>query len=435
MNSPEYKFNHASTEDILLHLSKCNLLFDPPLNSYINVKDYSEKIRAKAITFEAWDNRELVALIACYLNNRENLQGYITNVSVLKTYQGKGIAKKILEQTIKRTLEFGFKNLSLEVEVNNKKAINLYQSSGFVLSGRVGNKYTMLNRLDENRNVLVSICCVTYNHEKYIRDAIEGFIMQKTTFLFEILIHDDASRDGTADIIREYEKKYPNIIKPIYQSENQYQQGRPISTVYQWNRARGKYIAMCEGDDYWTDPYKLQKQVDFLEANEDCNFSMGRVLVLNELTGKVTHRPDPKIHRENDVFSLMDYIKSPFSQTSSFLFRNDEGKFPDWFGSIHCGDYAIVLIKTGNGHIKYHRDVFSVYRIHGKGISHTVTYNVYERSIKATYLFENYLGEGYKYVFKWVRLRTRIEDMLRSTNKLKRIILRIFLLILNRIIR
>ena len=118
---------------------------------------------------------------------------------------------------------------------------------------------------DENNEILVSICCITYNHEKYIRDAIEGFLMQKTDFPFEVLIHDDASTDGTADIIREYETKYPDIIKPIYQTENQYSKGIKISATYNYPRAKGKYIALCEGDDYWIDPYKLQKQVDFLE--------------------------------------------------------------------------------------------------------------------------------------------------------------------------
>ena len=104
-----------------------------------------------------------------------------------------------------------------------------------------------------NIEPLVSICCLTYNHAPYIRDAIEGFLMQKTNFPVEILIHDDASTDGTADIIREYETRYPDIIKPIYQTENQYSKGVKISREYQFSRARGKYIALCEGDDYWTD--------------------------------------------------------------------------------------------------------------------------------------------------------------------------------------
>lgn len=106
---------------------------------------------------------------------------------------------------------------------------------------------------------LVSIDCITYNHENYIRDAIEGFLMQKATFPVEILINDDASTDNTANIIREYEKKYPQLFKPIYQIENQYSQKSVIITKNQNDRVRGKYIPKCEGDDYWTDPLKLQK--------------------------------------------------------------------------------------------------------------------------------------------------------------------------------
>lgn len=118
-------------------------------------------------------------------------------------------------------------------------------------------------------NLLVSISCITYNHASYIRQCLDGFIMQKTDFAFEVLIHDDASTDGTTEIIKEYEEKYPDIIKPIYEEENQWTKGRRGSVVFNFPRAKGKYIAMCEGDDYWTDPLKLQKQVDFLEKNVD----------------------------------------------------------------------------------------------------------------------------------------------------------------------
>lgn len=114
----------------------------------------------------------------------------------------------------------------------------------------------------KNTEPLVSIDFITYNHEAYIRDALEGFLMQKTNFTFEVLIHDDASTDQTANIIQEYEKKYPDIIKPIYQTENQYSKGVEITTQIQFPHARGKYIALCKGDDYRKDHFKLQKQVD-----------------------------------------------------------------------------------------------------------------------------------------------------------------------------
>ena len=133
----------------------------------------------------------------------------------------------------------------------------------------------------------VSICCITYNHENFIGQAIESFLMQKTSFPIEILIHDDASTDKTADIIREYELKYPDIIKPIYQTENQYSKGVSISATYQYPRALGKYIALCEGDDYWTDSLKLQKQVDFLEGNEEYGLIHTNNYVLYNGSGKI----------------------------------------------------------------------------------------------------------------------------------------------------
>ncbi len=116
----------------------------------------------------------------------------------------------------------------------------------------------------EDKEPLVSICCITYNHEDFIRDAIEGFLMQKTSFPIEIIIHDDASTDNTANIIEEYANKYPDLFVTILQSENQWSKGGgSIYARFVYPRARGKYIALCEGDDYWTDPLKLQKQVDF----------------------------------------------------------------------------------------------------------------------------------------------------------------------------
>ena len=117
--------------------------------------------------------------------------------------------------------------------------------------------------------IKVSVICLAYNHEKYIRKCLDGFVMQKTNFKFEALVHDDASTDKTAEIIREYEEKYPDIIKPVYQTENQHSKKISIFTTFLAPNARGEYLAWCEGDDCWTDPGKLQKQVDFLDAHPD----------------------------------------------------------------------------------------------------------------------------------------------------------------------
>ena len=131
-------------------------------------------------------------------------------------------------------------------------------------------------------DIKVSICCLAYNHEPYIRQCLDGFVMQKCNFTFEVLIHDDASKDKTASIIREYEAKYPDIIKPIYQTVNQYSIGVSATKKHNFPRSKGKYIAICEGDDYWTDPLKLQKQVDFLEANQNFSICWTKYLIKNE---------------------------------------------------------------------------------------------------------------------------------------------------------
>jgi len=134
---------------------------------------------------------------------------------------------------------------------------------------------------------LVSISCLAYKHENYIRAAIESFLMQKTNFKVEILIHDDASPDRTADIIREYEAKFPQLIKPKYQRENQFSQIGCLVGLLDLLRARGKYIAFCEGDDYWIDPYKLQKQVDFLETNPEFGLVHSDYDILYEKSKKI----------------------------------------------------------------------------------------------------------------------------------------------------
>ena len=123
-----------------------------------------------------------------------------------------------------------------------------------------------------NDQIMVSICCTAYNHEKYIRRALDGFVSQVTDFKYEVIVNDDASPDKTAEIIREYEKKYPDIIHGIYQTENQYSKNVNITEKILFPAVKGKYVAICEGDDYWTDPSKLQRQVVALEKNKDCFF-------------------------------------------------------------------------------------------------------------------------------------------------------------------
>ena len=131
-------------------------------------------------------------------------------------------------------------------------------------------EYEILNEDHNSDDVEVSISCVTYNHKDYIATALESFLMQKTTFKFRIYVHDDASTDGTADILRQYAQKYPDTIVAILQKKNMYFKNVRISAEFIYPRVKGKYVALCEGDDFWIDDGKLQKQYDYMEAHPDC---------------------------------------------------------------------------------------------------------------------------------------------------------------------
>ncbi len=215
-------------------------------------------------------------------------------------------------------------------------------------------------------NPLVSVCCITYNHEGFIREALEGFLMQKTGFPVEILIHDDASTDGTAEIIREYQQKFPETIKAVFQTENQYSQGKHvISSLFRM--ALGKYIALCEGDDYWTDPLKLQKQVDFMEAHRECSISCHKVVVRHDdsSTGDVIF---PNIIG-NQVFSKEDLYKSRFIRTASTLFINSGiSKLIEISDGIASGDAALFYYYAQLGKIGFIDDCMAVYRVHDGGV-------------------------------------------------------------------
>jgi glycosyltransferase involved in cell wall biosynthesis len=214
---------------------------------------------------------------------------------------------------------------------------------------------------------LVSVICITYNHENFISNCLDGFLMQETDFSFEILIHDDASTDKTASIIKSYEKKYPGKIYAIYQNENQFSKGINPGTLL-YPRAKGKYIATCEGDDYWTDPLKLQKQVDFLEANAEYSFCFHDTIILKQETGEKGKRiGSRKIDESVDLKSVI--IENNFP-TASLVFRNiiDWKNIPEWVMKTAKGDYALVVRLSEKGLGKYLSEPMSVYRVHSGGV-------------------------------------------------------------------
>ena len=196
-----------------------------------------------------------------------------------------------------------------------------------------------------NDKIAVSISCITYNHAPYIRECLNGFLMQECDFGFEVLIHDDASTDGTVEIIKEYQRKYPNIIKPIIQEKNLFSQGkRGFHMRYNFSRAKGKYIALCDGDDYWTDKYKLQKQVDFLDNNPEVFLSFHPVRYIDENGNTVADRSCNKLRIYNSKEALHVNM-----QSLSFVFRKIN--FPEtYFKNIGNGDVVIItcLLNQGN---------------------------------------------------------------------------------------
>lgn len=216
---------------------------------------------------------------------------------------------------------------------------------------------------------LVSICCITYNHEKFIQKAIEGFLMQKTNFEIELLIHDDSSTDSTPEIIKKFEKKYPEIIKPIYQRVNQYSLGIGISIKYQFPRVSGKYFALCEGDDYWIDPNKLQMQVDYLEANKDCAVCGTRVRREWLVNGESVF----KEIEGNDEFVYYNYLDILYgrvvSHTSTNLFRKELIKDLISVEGVYNGDKLLLMraLQDG-GYLVVLPAVTSVYRNHQGGV-------------------------------------------------------------------
>lgn len=210
-------------------------------------------------------------------------------------------------------------------------------------------------------SVEVSVVCNAYNHEKYIRSALDGFVMQKTTFPFEVLIHDDASSDRTAEIIREYEIKYPDIIKPIYSTENQYSKNDGSLSRIQYGRVQGRYIALCEGDDYWTDPLKLQKQYDLLESYPEIDICA--TSAMTERDGEIVGRITPSIR--DTLFSVEEVILGGggFVATASLMYRTSMRDDLLPFFKVLSLDYTTQIAGSIRGGMLYLAEDTCVYRL------------------------------------------------------------------------
>lgn len=215
------------------------------------------------------------------------------------------------------------------------------------------------------QNIIVSVCLITYNQKLFIKNAVDSAINQKTNFKYEIIIGDDFSSDGTRELLIEYQKKYSHLIKLILHPKKN--EGLPgklnfLSTIH---AAKGKYIAMCEGDDYWTDEYKLQKQVDFLEANPDFVICFHKVLINKNQTlidDYITKVP-------SEITGLQNLLVTNYIHSLSVVFRNHQITLPSWFLTAMPGDYPFwMMLSKDGGKIKYFDEVMGVYRVHPNGL-------------------------------------------------------------------
>ena len=244
-----------------------------------------------------------------------------------------------------------------------------------------------------NRIPLVSVCCMTYNHDKFISQCLDGIIQQKGNFSIEILIHDDASSDHTRQIIEFYRDKYPDIIKPLYQEINQYSRGVNIWNTYMFPLVKGEYIAICDGDDYWIDQYKLEKQITFLQKYADYNLVYTNKIVINELGTRVI-RNHPKYLSGNLFVNLLSG-GNPITTSTVCIRTHDAFEIMDIVNSIPfrtvMGDLQLWLALAIKGKFKYLAFKSTVYRLSSISLSHSLSVNREIRFSKHEYFIKKYL--------------------------------------------
>jgi glycosyltransferase involved in cell wall biosynthesis len=260
---------------------------------------------------------------------------------------------------------------------------------------------------------IVSICCITYNHVNFISECIEGFLIQKTTFPIEILIFDDASTDGTQEIVRKYASKDIRI-KTFLQSENQWSQQKYGLIDWLFPAAQGKYIAICEGDDYWTDPFKLQKQVDFLEKNNDFSICFTDYIVYNESNKEYSYPGLIQRFKNKTVFTSRNIILNNILPTATAMFRVRKEVFSKLDLNLYPGDWFLHILNSEYGKIKFLPFESAVYRKHDGGVCSAISPIINnQKYIKSIKIFRKVYSKNYKFqfLFNIVVIKIRLQNI------------------------
>ena len=221
-----------------------------------------------------------------------------------------------------------------------------------------------------DKAIMVSILCLVFNHKEFLRKCLDGFVNQITNFNYEIIIHDDCSTDGSIEIIKEYENKYPNITV-IYETENQYSKGVSILKDILYPYIKSKYIAFCEGDDYWNDCNKLQKQFDYMESHAECS-----LCVHNTIKRDLLNKEKDTLFnnwKQYHVLNEEEIVLEWKVHTSSYFFRYDSFGYEFVLPGVWCGDYAMLLYAFTKGYIMALPDIMSVYNLNNtSGVTFTI---------------------------------------------------------------
>lgn len=281
------------------------------------------------------------------------------------------------------------------------------------------------------QNPLVSVYCKVYNQEKYVKTCIESVVNQKTNFDYEIIVHDDCSTDGTRQILQDYQKKYPQKIKLLLQDENQFSQNVNMNVKYIFPEARGKYIASCEGDDYWLDMCKLQKQVDFLENNQEYVACVHNSRRLNLHSGE-----EDIMYQQNGDYDIqfVDVIQGGGCcyQSASLMRRRETiYNLPSFFDIVSFyGDYTTAIYLTTLGKVRFLDQVMSVYRLFADGslvlqsekIDKKKKIDRYEKTCKMLQAVDDYTEKKYEQEIQNVIRRNKymIEEYSGNYNKLSK---------------